>query len=83
MKYHPASDTIVAPFNEHRYDAAELFPLTVSDYPAMSGGDTIVAKTPYLDGGAYRMDYWLLPKDSAAQAEYMKSRDISAAVALL
>lgn len=83
MKYHPKSDTIVPPFNEYLFAKDELFPLVVDPMPEeMRGGDTILAKTPVMDGDVYRMTYCLLPKDSAAQALYMKTKDAAAAIAL-
>lgn len=82
MKYHPASDTIVPPFNEYLFPSDEMYDLIVDPMPDMNGGDTVLAKPPVLDGDSYRMAYCLLSKDSPAQSLYLETKDAAAAIAL-
>lgn len=83
MKYHPKSDTIVPPFNEHKFLEGELFDLVVEPMPPMKGGDTVLAKPPVRDGDIYRMSYCLLVKDSPAYIIYLTTRDVAQALALV
>ncbi len=84
MKYHPKTETIVPPFNEHRFKSDELYNLIVADMPQdMKGGDMVLAKKPYRDGSVYRMDYCPLPDGSAGQEVYRRTQSLDLAIAAL
>jgi hypothetical protein len=71
IQYHPLTNTIVPPFDAHKFDASELYPLAVIK-PDMSGGDTIVANTPTLDGDRYVMTYTVYAAGSPEQAAILE-----------